>query len=40
MKILYSNIRALNPMAILMGRKTVDVDQVGKPARLIKVPKE
>jgi AI-2 transport protein TqsA len=40
MKILFSNIGPLKPVAILMGRKTADADQVGKPAKLIKVPKE
>ena len=40
MKILFSNIGPLKPIAILMGRKISDTDEVGKPARLIKIPKE
>jgi AI-2 transport protein TqsA len=39
MKILFSNIEPLKPIAILMGRKTSDADDIGKPARVIKIPK-
>ena len=39
MKILFSNIEPLKPLAILMGKKTNDKDDLGKPARLIKIPK-
>ena len=40
MKILFSNIEPLKPIAILMGRKTESSDEVGKPAKLIKIPKD
>ena len=39
-KILFSNIEPLKPIAILMGRKTNGTGDMGKPAKLIKIPKE